>query len=162
MKNVALVTLLVGSALLGRARPTVAQEIRGFVGGGMMADVNDQRFPAFGGGVLLDSPTEWVSAGAQGEMFVSWPYFAGRGAVFGQVNPVQRGPLRPFLMAGYGFGESGGLLVGAGLEVRSRDRRRGLRASVEDYFAQVQQYPFRAGARSIIGHQLTVRVGLVF
>ena len=96
MKNVAIITMLVGLALLGQARPADAQEIRGFAGGALMSDINHQRFPAFGGGVVLDLPKGMVSAGGQGDMFVSWPYIAGRGAVFGQVNPSDAAPFGHF------------------------------------------------------------------
>jgi hypothetical protein len=62
--------------------------------------------------------------------------FAGRGAVFAQGNLLARKPVRPFVLAGVGFGEDGGTLVGAGLEVRSPDTRIGFRVTVEDYVAR--------------------------
>ena len=174
MKNRAAVVILVVLAPLIHVQPIGAQELRGFAGAGTVWDLNDGRFPAVAGGVRLDLPTWWFSAGAQGEMFVSWPYVAGRGAVFGQVNAVRRGAVRPFFLAGLGFGESAGPMVGAGVELRLRDRI-GLRASVEDYLARVQGFDCSAlgytqsycdanlhGGRSYIGHQLAVRLGLLF
>ncbi len=130
-KPIGVVALVMVATLwnVGRAQ---AQEFRGFAGAGMASDLNS-RYPSFGGGVLIDLPTDWLSAGAQGDMFVSWPYVAGRGAAFGQVNVVRRGTFRPFLVGGYGWGELAGPLVGAGLDVRFPARRLGLRASVEDY-----------------------------
>ena len=175
MKNQAAVVILVVFAALSHGEPTGAQELSGFAGAGMVSDVNDQRFPAFGGGVLLDLPTWWISAGTQGEMFVSWPYVAGRGAVFGQLNAVRRRAVRPFFLAGYGFGESAGSIIGGGVELRLRDRRIGLRASVEDYLTAVQGFDCASlgytqshcdeqlhAGRPYIGHQLTLRLGLMF
>jgi hypothetical protein len=117
-----------------------AQDLRGFVAAGVMSDPNGQRFPAFGGGVLIDLGQPWLSAGGEGEMFVSWPYFAGRGAVFAQGNVMRRGPLRPFVVGGMGFGESAGPMFGAGIDVRPGNRRIGVRAAVEDYLAHVEGF----------------------
>lgn len=173
MKKLAFVAVMVAG--VGLAPRAEAQEWRGFANAGVMSDVNEQRFPSFAGGVLFDLPTSWVSAGAQGEVFVSWPYAAGRGAVFGQANVVRRGAVRPFLLAGYGWGESAGMMFGGGVEVRVPNRRIGLRATVEDYVTQVagfdcgylgysQSYCDQSlrGGRAYAVHQLAVRVGIVF
>jgi hypothetical protein len=90
-------------ALLAVAPGASAQEIRGFASAGVTSDVNDQRFPAFGGGVLVDLGQPWLSAGAQGETFVSWPYFAA------------------------------GPMFGGGVELRAPNQRLGFRFAVEDY-----------------------------
>ena len=153
--------------------PLHAQEVRGFAGAGVASDLNS-RYPAFGGGVLLDLPTSWVSAGAEGDMFVSWPYVAGRGALFGQVNVVRRRAFRPFVLAGYGWGESAGPMIGAGIELRMRGRL-GLRATVEDYLERVggfdcgslgypQAYCNDAlnGGRAQTRHQVATRFALLF
>jgi hypothetical protein len=162
-------------ATLCGIQPLSAQDLRGFAGGGVMSDVNSERFPAFGGGVLVDLGQPWISAGGQGEAFVSWPYFGGRGAVFGQGNVIPKGPVRPFLLAGVGFGESSGPLFGGGVEIAPRTGRLGLRVAVEDYLARVggfncgalgysaaQCAGFPHGGNEYTAHQVTLRVGLLF
>jgi hypothetical protein len=124
-------------ATLAHESSASAQDFRGFVGGGVMSDLNDEHFPTFGGGVLFDLGQPWVSAGGQGEVFFSWPYVAGRGGMFLQGNVIPKGPVRPFLLAGFGSGESAGAMLGAGVEFRPRSGRVGFRASVEDYLAKV-------------------------
>lgn len=148
---VAALTLLAGAAR------TSAQEVRGFASAGYSSDLNDQRYPAFGGGVLVDLGQPWVSAGAQGETFVSWPYFAGRGTFFGQGNLLPKGPVRPFVLGGVGFGEDGGPMFGAGVELRPSNERLGWRIAVEDY---VRRYTAFDGPKT--GHQVAVRVGILF
>lgn len=168
---VALATLV----LLTRADAAPAQGVRGFAGAGVVSDLNDHRFPAFSGGVLLDLPTTWISAGAQGETFFEWPYFAGRGALFGQANLVRHHAVRAFALGGFGFGETGGAMFGGGLEVRPSHRRFGLRLAVEDYVARVQGFDCAffgytesycdanlRGGRAYTAHQLTVRAGFLF
>ena len=107
------ITGVLSIAALAGAGTASAQDLRGFVAGGVMTDVNSGRYPAVGGGVVVDLGQPWVSGGAQGEAFFSWPYVAGRGALFAQANVVPRGPVRPFLLAGVGSGESAGPLAGA-------------------------------------------------
>jgi hypothetical protein len=41
--------------------------------------------------------------------------FAGRGTVFGQGNLMSNGRIQPFVLGGFGFGESGGPMFGGGL-----------------------------------------------
>jgi hypothetical protein len=144
-------------AVLSCVASASAQDLRGFVGGGVMSDLNDERFPTVGGGVLVDLGQPWVSVGGQGEMFFSWPYVAGRGGMFAQANVVPKGPLRPFVLAGFGSGESAGTMLGTGVEYRPRRGGAGLRASVEDYLAKV-------GTQTdyYTDHQITVRVALTF
>ena len=175
MRSTTAAIVMVVFASLSHAGLTSAQELRGFAGAGLVSDVNDNRFPGFGGGVLFDLPTGWLTAGAQGEMFVSWPYVAGRGAVFGQVNPLRRGVVRPVFLAGYGFGVSEGPMIGGGVELRPPDRRIGFRVTVEDYMARVDGLDCVSlgyspsycaaelrGGRPYTEHQLTVRVALLF
>ena len=147
-----------------------AQNLRGFVNGGVMSDLNNQHFPAAGGGALIDLGQPWISAGAQGEVFMSWPYFGGRGAIFGQGNVVHKGPVRPFVLGGLGWGESAGPMFGGGVEVGPRESRIGLRVAVEDYLARVGGFScvaygcegFPHAGQAYIGHQVTVRVGILF
>jgi hypothetical protein len=144
-------------ALLAGVSRASAQAVRGFASAGYTSDLNEQRYPAFGGGVLVDLRQPWVSAGAQGDAFVSWPYFGGRAAVFGQGNVVPKGPVRPFVLAGVGFGEDSGPMLGAGVEVRPPNQRIGLRVAVEDY---MRRYNAFGGPKT--GHQVAVRVGILF
>ena len=147
----------IAAATFVTAESASAQNFRGFVGGGVMSDVNDEHFPTVGGGVLFDLGQPWVSAGGQGEIFFSWPYVAGRGGMFLQGNVVPKGPVRPFVLAGFGSGESDGAMFGAGVELRPRAGGAGFRASVEDYLAKV-------GSREEYDtdHQITFRVALTF
>ena len=156
------------------SQPAAAQDLRGFVTAGTVSDLNDQRFPAFGGGVAVDLGTPWVSAGAQGEVFVSWPYYAGRGGLFVQGNVLGRRAIRPFILAGFGDGEYAGPMIGAGIELRPHGHL-GLRATVEDYLGRVEGFDCAAygvsrsgcdaylhGGQPYTFHQLTLRVGLLF
>ena len=151
------IAAVIAAATLVTAESASAQNFRGFVGGGVMSDVNDEHFPTAGGGVLFDLGQPWVSAGGQGEVFFSWPYVAGRGGMFLQGNVVPKGPVRPFVLAGFGSGESDGAMFGAGVEFRPRAGAAGFRASVEDYLAKVG-----AGANYYTDHQITIRVALAF
>lgn len=152
------------------ARCASAQGLRGFVNGGVMSDLNNQHFPAVAGGALIDLGQPWVSAGAQGEVFMSWPYFGGRGAVFGQGNVIPRGPIRPFVLGGLGWGESAGPMFGGGVDMGPRASRMGFRVAVEDYLANVGGVSCAAfgcdaiphAGRAYTGHQVTVRAGIVF
>ena len=151
-----------------------AQDVRGFVTGGVISDVNRQRVPSAAGGVLVDVGQPWLSVGAQGETFWQWPYFAGRGTLFGQGTLIPKGPIRPFLLGGVGFGETDGPMFGAGVEMRPPNRRVGLRMSVEDYLARIGaldcgSYGLQSycdenprAARGYIEHQVTFRVGVLF
>jgi hypothetical protein len=134
-----------------------AQDLRGFVSGGVATDPYG-RYPAFGGGALIDAGQPWLSVGAQGEALVAWPYTAGRGALFAQGNLAPKSqPVRPFLMAGYGFGEMTGTIVGGGVELRSTGSRLGLRLALEDH---TQRYGGPAGLKT--DHRLGFRIGVVF
>ncbi len=156
MRTLTLAAAMTVATLLHTAAAS-AQDLRGFVSGGVMSDLNDEHFPAFGGGVLIDLGQPWVAAGGQGEMFVSWPYVAGRGGMFLQGSVIPKGPIRPFLLAGFGAGESDGPMLGAGVEWRPPNGGAGFRASVEDYLAKV-------GTRTdyYTDHQITIRVALTF
>jgi hypothetical protein len=169
------IAALVVIATVAAAGRLGAQDLRGFVAAGVVSDPNGQRFRGFGGGVLIDLGQPWVSAGGQGEMLVSWPYFAGRGAVFAQGNILRRGPLRPFVVGGMGFGESAGPMSGAGVDVRPGSRQIGVRAAVEDYLDHVAGFDCAAygysqascdaylrGGRAYTGHQVTFRIGVLF
>jgi hypothetical protein len=158
------------AAALSAGGPLHAQELRGFAGAGVSSDINS-RYPAFGGGVLFGPPTSWLSVGVEGDVFVSWPYFGGRGAVFGQANVMRRSSVRPFVLAGYGWGESAGPMIGGGLELRVHGRF-GLRASVEDYLVRLPVFGCGSldpqancdphGSRLDTSHQLATRFSLLF
>jgi hypothetical protein len=151
-----------------------AQNVRGFVTGGVISDVNHQRFPSAGGGVLVDVGQPWLSFGAQGETFWQWPYFARRGTVFGQANLIPKGRIRPFVLGGGGFGETAGPMLGGGVELRPPNGGPGLRVSVEDYLVRIggldcASYGLQSycdenprAARGYTEHQVTVRVGVLF
>ena len=175
MTRIAITAGILAFATLSGAQTVSAQNLRGFAGAGAMQDVNSEQFPAFGGGMLIDVGTPWISAGAQGEAFVSWPYFGGRGSVFGQGNVMPKSVVRPFVLAGVGFGESSGPLFGGGVEVGPQGGRLGLRVAVEDYVARVGGFNctalgysagdcagFPHGGNEYTAHQVTFRVGVVF
>jgi hypothetical protein len=161
---------LVMAAALSAGGPLYAQEVHGFAGAGVSSDINS-RYPAFGGGVLVDLPTSWLSAGAEGDVFVSWPYFGGRGAVFGQANVLRGRAVRPFVLAGYGWGESAGPMIGGGLELRVHGPF-GVRASVEDYLVRLRGFGCGSldpqanchvdGGRLDTRHQIATRFSLLF
>ena len=158
IQRLAAFAVLAVLAVLAAAPCASAQSARGFAFGGMMSEGYSDWFPAFGGGAVVDLGQPWVSAGAQGEAFMSWPYFAGRGAVFAQGNLLARKPVRPFVLAGVGFGEDGGTLVGAGLEVRSPDTRMGFRVAVEDYLTRRSDLYGQLPAV----HRIALRAGVLF
>lgn len=149
-----LVTALV---LIAGVHSASAQDVRGITFGGVTGDANGQQFPAFGGGVLVDLGQPWVSAGAQGEAFVSWPYFAGRAALFGQGNLAPGKLVRPFVLAGVGLGEYSGPMFGGGVEFRPPQQRVGFRVAVEDYTIRYQR--FDGGTTH---HQVALHVGVIF
>ena len=173
MKTIRVVTLIALTTVVA-APDVLAQSVRGFVSGGVISDVNQQRFPSAGGGILVDLGQPWVSAGVQGETFWQWPYFAGRGTVFGQVNLMPRSSVRPFVLAGIGYGESDGPMVGGGLELRPRRGGPGLRVSVEDYVSRIGGLPCSSfglqsycdenprAARGYVAHQVAVRAAVLF
>jgi hypothetical protein len=172
MKALPILGIVISLAPL--ASTASAQNVRGFVSGGVISDVNHQSFPSAGGGIVVNLGQPWVSAGVQAETFWQWPYFAGRGSLFGQGNLVSKGRIRPFVLAGYGFGETAGTLVGGGIEFRPVNQRVGLRFSVEDYLSRIggldcgsfglQSYCDEnpRAARGYIEHQLAVRAGVTF
>jgi hypothetical protein len=173
MKTIRLATFVVLTIALD-APAALAQTVRGFVGGGVISDVNQQRFPSAGGGIVVDLGQPWVAAGAQGETFWQWPYFAGRGTLFGQVNLRVRGALRPFVLAGVGYGETDGPMVGGGFELRPPHGGPGLRVSVEDYVSRIGGLPCGSfglrsycdenprAVRGYVAHQVAIRAGVLF
>jgi hypothetical protein len=157
---------LAGAPLLiaALASPAAAQSplVRGFAAAGSASDVNRQNALTFGGGVLVDLGQPWVSAGAQGDALTRNGYYAGRGAVFGQFNPLGAGPIRPFVLGGMGFGEWAGPLIGGGVEVRTGPRL-GFRLALEDYTSRhiVYDRAFVETGRET-GHQVSVKFGVLF
>jgi hypothetical protein len=138
-----------------------AQDVRGFVSTAVATDSNHAKYPAFGGGVIVDAGQPWVSVGGQGEALVSWPYVAGRGALFAQGNLAPKyQPIRPFLLAGYGFGEETGTILGGGVEVRSRGSRLGLRLAIEDHMQRPRGYNTLRNLPA--QHQVGFRFGILF
>lgn len=173
MKTLRIPALIVLATIAGTSIVS-AQNVRGFVTGGVISDVNQQRFPSAGGGILVDVGRPWLSVGAQGETFWQWPYFSGRGTVFGQGTITPNGRIRPFVLAGAGFGETAGPMLGGGVEMRPSNRGLGLRLSVEDYLVRIGgldcgSYGLQSyceenprAARGYIEHQVAVRVGVLF
>ena len=151
-----------------------AQDLRGYVAGGVTSEVTHQQFPSVAGGVLVSVGQPWLSVGAQGETFWQWPYFAGRGTLFAQGNLISNGRVRPFVLGGVGFGESDGPMIGGGVELRPLNRRLGVRVSIEDYLAHIDGLPCESfglqsycesnprQARGYVDHQLALRVGVLF
>jgi hypothetical protein len=152
------VIVVTALALIAGAHSASAQDVRGTAFGGVTGDVNGERYPAFGGGVLVDLGQPWISAGGQGEAFMSWPYFAGRGAVFGQATLAPKQLIRPFVMGGVGFGEDSGPMFGGGIEVRAPGQRYGFRVAVEDYVVRINGFD----RRTTTHHQVALRVGILF
>lgn len=172
MKALPILGIMISMTTL--ASTASAQNVRGFISGGIISDVNHQNFPSAGGGIVVNLGQPWVSAGAQGETFWQWPYFAGRGTFFGQGNLFPKGRIRPFVLAGYAFGETAGTMVGGGIEFRPLNGRAGLRISVEDYLSRIGGLPCGSfglqsycdenprAARGYVAHQVAVRAGVSF
>ena len=154
LKRIAAAAIL---ALLAGAPIASAQEFRGFVAAGVSSDPNQDQYPSFGGGLLVDIGQRWVSAGVQGETLISWPYVNGRLAFFGQGNLTQGKPITPFVLAGVGIGEYSGGLYGGGVEIRPAGQRLGLRVAFEDYLTRYRKYD-----GSMTHHQVGLRVGVLF
>jgi hypothetical protein len=125
---------------------------------------------------VFDLPGGWVSAGGQGDMFVSFPYVAGRGGVFAQGNLTRGRKVRPFGLAGIGWGEQGGPMVGLGIEVWASGKY-GLRVSLEDYLRRLGGFDCASfgtnltqaecdryfnGGRPRTAHQWSLKVGVVW
>ena len=98
MRNLRIAASIALVASVG-VRTVSAQDLRGFVAGGVTSEGTDQRFPSAAGGVLVDVGQPWLSAGAQAETFWQWPYFAGRGTLFAQGNLISQGRIRPLSSA---------------------------------------------------------------
>ncbi len=141
-----------------------AQDARGFIGAAVSSSVNNEHHASVGGGVTIGLGPRWLSGGAQGEALISWPYVAGRGALFAQAQVANRSSFRPFVMAGMGMGEEAGPLVGGGFEMRERGTRYGFRVTIEDYVTRYDQYgpEYRTGPIARTGHQIAVRGALLF
>ena len=149
------IAALVVLGTLGGSRLSAGQEVRGFMGGGT-ASVGSHVYPSLGGGVLVNAGQPWVSVGVAGDGFMSFPYFAGRGALFAQGNLVPKGRVRPFVVAGYGFGAFEGTMVGGGLEIRRKGTGFGFRGSVENY-----RESYRGIRGSVATNHVTVRLGVL-
>lgn len=154
--------LILSSSIAASA--AVAQDTRGFIGAAMSSNVNQDHYAGVGGGVTIDLGTPWVSGGGQGEALISWPYFAGRGALFAQANLPNRSQFRPLMIGGIGMGEDAGPLVGAGVDMRQRGTRYGFRLTVEDYVVRYVSYETYLTGHTVTrtGHQLAVRGSLLF
>jgi hypothetical protein len=159
VKRIAWLAVLLIASICGRA---AAQDARGYVGASFSSNVNQDRYAGVGAGGTIDLGTPWLSAGGQGEALISWPYFAGRGALFGQANVANSSPYRPFVMVGAGLGEEAGFLLGAGVEMRQRGSRYGFRVNVEDYLTRYDSYAGAGPAIARTGHQVVVRGSLLF
>jgi hypothetical protein len=150
-------------AILTAAGPVSAQELRGFAFAGSTSDMNSQRYPGFGGGVVVDLGQPWLAAGAQGETFFQLPYFTGRGALFAEGRVMPRSAIRPFMMGGIGFGQDAGPMIGAGVEMRMPGSRVAFRLAIEDYVRRADFYAFGSGRfQSEVRHQIATRIGVSF
>ena len=171
MRRIVFALVLAGSVAVPRAG--AAQPLFGFATLSHNSDLNGQRFGGASGGVLVDLARAWISVGAEADLFVSWPYFAGRVGPLVQVNLLRGAPVRIFALTGTSWGEQAGPMIGGGVEVWTR--RIGFRATVQDYLARVEgidcglygidpqscETGFHGG-RPWTSHQPTVQVGIVF
>ncbi len=170
--------VLIGTLALGMASVGVpdagAQAVEGFATGNLHRDVNEQPFGGAGGGVLVHLG-RWVAVGGEGDLFISIPYFAGRGTLFGQANLRPGTTVRPIVIGGISGGEESGPMLGGGVEIRPSRRRVGLRATVQDHLARLSGIDCAYfgidrptcdaqfhGGRPWTGHQLTFSVGIVW
>jgi hypothetical protein len=173
MKRIA-AALAVVAFLGAMPRGVLAQPLRGFTTVSINGEQNGQTFSGASGGVLLDLADAWLSVGAEADLFVAWPYFAGRVGPLVQVNVVRHAPVRVFAIAGHSWGEQAGPMIGGGVEFRTR-RRVGFRATVQDYLARVPAIDCSRfgidpqhcnasfhGGQSWVLHQPTVQFGLVW
>lgn len=169
-----LIAIVVAAGVVGAPRQSSAQQPRGFVTFGLSSDVNDQHFPGIGGGIVVDLWKTWISVGGEGDVFFSNGYVAGRGGPIAQANFIRHRAFRPFVIAGYGWGEQAGPMFGAGVELWSRGRI-GFRASVQDHLAQIGGFDCGSlgydqsycdanlrGGRAYIAHQPSVQFGIVW
>lgn len=172
MKRIAQALVLAG--LIAAPRPAAAQPLLGFGTFSINSDLNGQVFNGVSGGILIDLAHSWVSVGAEADLFVAWPYFAGRGGPVAQLNFLRRAPVRVFALSGLSWGEQAGPMIGGGVELWTK-RRVGFRATVQDYLARVEgidcahfgidsQYCAASfhGGRPYTAHQPTVQVGIVW
>jgi hypothetical protein len=158
-----LLTVAIALMVLASARPASAQAVRGWAFTGKTSDINAQNVAAAGGGVLAEIGQPWLLGGLQGEALFQLPYVAGRGAAFAEGRILPKSPYRPFVMAGVGFGEDAGPLIGGGVEVGAPNSRWGLRMSVEDYVRRVNIYSFGLPtSASELRHQVALRFGITF
>jgi hypothetical protein len=151
-----------------------AQPAIGYAAAGIHREAPGLSFPSVSGGAVVDLPHAWVSAGGQADLFTSNGYFAGRGTVFGQLNFTRRRAVRPCALAGVGWGEADGPMIGAGVEAWG-GRRIGLRVTIQDYLARVGAFDCGSygidraycdrhfnGGRAYIRHQTSVLVGVAW
>lgn len=148
---VALISLLAGASRVA------AQEVRGFAHAGFATEVDDRTYPAVGGGLTVTLGQPWVSAGAEGDYYMAWPYLNGRAAVFGQANMAPARTVRPFAVAGYSISEYSGPMFGGGVELRPSNRRIGFRFTVEDYLVSPSRHSGTA-----TNHHVSFRAAVVF
>lgn len=153
MKAFGIAALLI-AGVLALARPLAAQDASGFASVGSAGDGRNNRYPSVGGGVVAETGLPWVSLGAQADLFdLTVP----RATIFVQGNVNPKGDIRPFVVAGLGWGVLAGPMYGAGVELRPVGSRIGLRGSVENYIRHRSSVSGRTTE-----NQISVRLGILF
>lgn len=151
--KVMLVTTVAAMLILAGTRTSSAQDAHGFVIVG--APIGSVDYGSIGGGLVFDLANGWLSAGGQGDLLIAFPYFAGRGGPIAQVNFVRTSAVRLFASGGYGWGEEGGPMVGAGIELAAT-RKIAFRATVHDYVARW------GGPQPYIAHRPGLQLGIAW
>jgi hypothetical protein len=147
-----------------------AQKLHPFLTAGLHSD-GYGHFAGVGGGGVYDFAHAWVSAGAEGDVFFSGGYAAGRAGPIVQLNILQDRSIRPFAISGYKWGEGHGAVVGGGMEFRPGTRP-GFRVSIEDIVNRVGRplcgppYPpcsaLPNGGNAYFRHAVSAQFGVVF
>lgn len=172
--KLAIAPLLVAAFLCAAPRTAAAQQLLGFAAFTINRDVNGSQYAGAAGGVLVDVARSWISLGAQGDLFVSIPYVAGRGGPLVQLNIVRHERIRVFGIGGMGWGEQEGPMFGGGLDVWP-SRRVGIRATVQDYLVRIQGFDCATlgydrtycdaslhGGSTYTGHQPSFQIGVIW
>ena len=141
-----ILTVVAAAVLLSVAARAQAQQVRPFAGVGTSNEGSETQIFTVSGGALFELPKlSWLAAGGQADLFIYFPYLAGRGTVLVQADAVKRRGIRLFGLGGYGMGEIGGPMIGGGVEF-SPGGRIGFRATVQDYLQHVQAIECGAGS----------------
>jgi hypothetical protein len=161
--------------LIAQPRTLQAQAFTGFLTGGTTKDLNDERFPTIGSGLLVEFLDGWVAGGGQLDIMFSLPYAAGRGGPLFQGSVLQTHGVRLFGLLGYFAGEDSGTNIGGGIEWRPRGQDIALRATAQDTLQRVGGFNctgygitradcdlYFRGGRSWTGHEPSFHVGIAW